>query len=86
MLIFGVKETDEEKLCDKVDVIFQQIEEKPRFEAGRVGRKSADKRRPVKVSLGNCSTVHQILVKARGGGGGGQAMITLYCSQEGEGG
>ena len=65
MLIFGVKETDEEKLCDKVDVIFQQIEEKPRFEAGRVGRKSADKTRPVKVSLGNCSTVHQILVKAK---------------------
>ena len=65
VLIFGLKETDEEKLCDKVDVIFQQIEEKPRFEAIRVGRKSADKTRPVKVSLGNSSTVHQILVNAK---------------------
>ena len=65
VLIFGLKETDEEKLCDKVDVIFQQIEEKPRFEAIRVGRKSADKTRPVKVSLGNFSTVHQILVNAK---------------------
>ena len=51
VLIFGLKETDEEKLCDKVDVIFQQIEAKPRFEAIRVGRKSADKTRPVKVSF-----------------------------------
>ena len=44
-------------------MIFQKIREKPRFEAVRVGRKSADNTRPVKVSLG--STVHQILVKAK---------------------
>ena len=54
VLIFGVKETDEEKLCDKGDVMFQQIGEKPLFEAVRVGRKSANKTRPVKVLLGNC--------------------------------
>ena len=65
MLIFGLKETDEEKLSDKVDVIFQQIGENPRYEAVRVGRKSTEKTRPVKVSLGNCSTVHQILVKLK---------------------
>ena len=55
MLIFYVKESDEEKLCYKV-VIFQQIEEKPLSEAVRVGRKSADETRPVKVSLCYCST------------------------------
>ena len=46
-------------------MIFQQIGENPRFEAVRVGKKSTDKARPVKVSLGNFSTVHRILVKAK---------------------
>ena len=37
VLIFGLQETDEEKLCDKVDVIFQQIEEKPHFKLSGLG-------------------------------------------------
>ena len=61
VLTFGLKETDEEKLYDKVDV----IGEKPRFEAVQVGRKSSDNTRSAKVSLGYCSTVHQIFLKAK---------------------
>ena len=59
VLTFGLKETDEEKLYDKVDV----IGEKPRFEAVQVG--TSDNTRSIKVSLGYCSTVHQILLKAK---------------------
>ena len=33
VVIFGLKETNEEKLSDKVDELFQQIEVKPHFEA-----------------------------------------------------
>ena len=43
VLIFSLKETDEEKL---------------HFEAVRIGRKSADKTRPVKMLLANSNTVH----------------------------
>ena len=47
--------------------MFGQINEKPHFEAVRVGNKTADKARPrpVKVSLGNSWAVHQILIKAK---------------------
>ena len=65
VLIFGLKETDEEKLSDKVDELFEQIEVKPHFEAVRIGRKSADKTRPVKILLSNSNTVHQILSKSK---------------------
>jgi hypothetical protein len=65
VLIFGLKETDEEKLSDKVDELFEQIEVKPNFEAVRIGRKSADKTRPVKILLSNSNTVHQILSKSK---------------------
>ena len=65
VLIFGFEETSEENLSHEVSEMFQQIEEKPHFEAVRVGKKSEEKIRPVKVSFGNSSTVHQILVKAK---------------------
>ena len=65
VLIFGFKETREENLSHEVGEMFQQVEEKPHFEAVRVGKKSEEKIRPVKVSFGNSSTVHQILVKAK---------------------
>ena len=65
VLIFGFEETSEENLSHEVGEMFQQIEEKPHFKAVRVGKKSEEKIRPVKVSFGNSSTVHQILVKAK---------------------
>ena len=39
--------------------------EKPCFEAARIGNIFAVKPKAVKVSFGNSSTVHQILVKAK---------------------
>ena len=65
MVVFGLTEEAGEKLCDKISGVFEQINVKPHFEAVRVGKKSADKARPVKVLLGNSSTVLQILVKAK---------------------
>jgi len=54
-------ETDDEKLSDKVDELFKQIEVKPRYEAVRIGRRSADKTRPVKISVTNTNSVDEIL-------------------------
>ena len=67
VVVFGLTEEAGEKLCDRVSDVFGQINEKPHFEAVRVGNKTADKARPrpVKVSLGNSWTVHQILIKAK---------------------
>ena len=50
-VVFGLMETDDEKLSDKVDELFEQIEVKPRYEAVRIGRRSADKTRPIKISI-----------------------------------
>ena len=65
VLIFGLKEDAGEKLCDKICDVFEQMAEKPRFEAARIGNKVAEKHRADKVSFGNSSTVHQILIKAK---------------------
>ena len=65
VIIFGLNETDEEHLTERVDELFQQIERKPRFNAVRFGRKLAEKTRPVRISLANSSIVHQILSKSK---------------------
>ena len=58
-------ETYDEKLSDKVDELFEQIEVKPRYEAVRIGRRSADKTRPIKISVTNSNNVHEILLKSK---------------------
>ena len=40
--MFGLMETDDEKLSDKVEELFEQIEVKSRYKAVRIGRRSAD--------------------------------------------
>ena len=67
VVVFGLAEETDEKLCNKISEVFEQIDEKPHFKAVRVGEKTAEKSRsrPVKVSLGNSWTVHQILIKAK---------------------
>ena len=72
VMIFGLTEDKDEKLCDKVSNLFLELGEKPKIEAGRVGKKSSssgdnDKKpvRPVKVHFSNATIVHQILNKAR---------------------
>ena len=63
--MFGLMETDDEKLSDKVDELFEQIEVKPRYEAVRIERRSAYKTRPIKISVTNSNNVHEILLKSK---------------------
>ena len=44
-----------------VSRVFEELGEKPRLEAVRLGKKMQSKVRPVKVTLSSSSTVHQIL-------------------------
>ena len=62
VLIFGLKEDTGEKLNDKICEVFEQMAEKPRFEAVRIGNISDEKPRAVKIQFGNSSTIHQILI------------------------
>ena len=64
-MIFGLEEDDGELLADKVCDVFQVLEEKPRVEATRVGKKVSGKVRPVKVILSSSTIAHQIRMKSR---------------------
>ena len=45
--------------------MFNDIEEKPSFEAVRIGEQAEETNRPVKICLRNSDTVHRILQKAK---------------------
>ena len=66
-MVFGLPEEENQDLCDQVAAVFQEIGEKPRIEATRLGKEKKDsgKARPVKVTLNSSTTVSQILVKAK---------------------
>ena len=49
----------------KLGDVFEEIEEKPCFEACRVGAAVTGKVRAVKVTLGNAAIVQQVLAKSR---------------------
>ena len=63
-MLFGLEEEKNETLSNKVGEVFVSVGEKPSFVASRVGRKSDNKARPVKVTLTGNGSVHQILKKA----------------------
>ena len=65
VVVFGLSEEKSEDLDGKIVELFEEIEEKPSFEAARIGMVSTEKNRPVKVSLRNCETVHRLLAKAK---------------------
>ena len=65
LMVFGLSEDEGEQLVKKVDEVFQQLGERPRIEATRVGVQSTGKTRPVKVTVSNPAMVLQILAKAR---------------------
>ena len=65
IIVFGLAEEKSEALDCKLTELFEEIEEKPSFEAARVGLVSADKCRPVRVSFRNYDTVHRFLLKAK---------------------
>jgi len=59
------EEEDQEQLCSKVGEVLQELGEKPKIEASRLGKPDKSKARPIKVSLSSSVAVNQILVKAR---------------------
>ena len=61
IMIFGLPETDNEEIQKSVSRVFEELGEKPRLEAVRLGKKMQSKVRPVKVTLSSSSAVHQIL-------------------------
>ena len=68
LIIFGLPEEVDEKLCEKVSSVFEDIGEKPRVETCRLGKQKSNiqgNARPVKVTLSSPTTVYQILTKAK---------------------
>ena len=65
LVVFGLTEEKSEDLDSKISSVFDDIEEKPSFEALRIGEQSEERNRPVKVCLRNSETVHRILQKAK---------------------
>ena len=66
VIVFGIPEEPAEQISEKVAEVLQELGEKPRLEAARIGLKvKHDSPRPVKVSLSNASTAQQILSRAR---------------------
>ena len=65
MVMFGVSEDGGQSLDEKINLVFADIDEKPRFEAVRLGTKKKNIIRPVKVSLSSSTIVQQILRKSR---------------------
>ena len=65
-MIFGLDETKNENLNERVQKVFEEIGLKPVMEVCRVGKSSKEKlKRPVKVTLSTSGTVDQILSQAR---------------------
>ena len=67
IVVFGLPDADNasEDLDSKISNLFNDIEEKPSFEAVRIGEFSEESKRPVKIRLRNPETVHRILQKAK---------------------
>ena len=65
LIVFGLKEEEEEQLPALVTAVLEDIGEKPHFEATRVGWKRPGSMaiRPVKITVPSSTAVHQILMK-----------------------
>ena len=65
LIIFGVKEEEEEAVDGKVIEVLAQLDEKPRISnCCRVGRSKVGARRPIKFTVGSDDLAYQILGKA----------------------
>jgi len=64
LIVFGLKEEDEEQLPALVNAVLDEIGEKPHFEATRVGwKKPGTAILPAKITVPSSTAVHQILMK-----------------------
>ena len=67
LMIFGLKESADESVEEKVEQLLAEIDEKPRCsEVSRVGKKEDSVVRPIRVSVSSPSVVGQILRNASG--------------------
>lgn len=64
VLLFGLEETEGEKLGEKVSAVFQAVGEKPKFEAKRIGSAKPGQSRPVKAVFRSSSAAKSVLGKA----------------------
>ena len=65
IMIFGIKEQEEDEVQTVVSDVFEAIGEKPRVtECSRIGRAKSGVVRPIKVTLGSADTVQRILWKS----------------------
>lgn len=65
LMVFGLAEEVEEDIVSKLRDVFEELGEKPRVEACRVGAAVTGKVRAVKVTLGNAALIQQVLAKSR---------------------
>ena len=69
IIVFGLKEEDDEAIDSVIDEVLESVGQKPRHESVRIGKKQAEtepsKPRPVKVSLASHAHVTEILRSAR---------------------
>ena len=65
VMVFGLPESEEEDLSVEVSEVFRHLEEKPRFEAARLGKSKPETARPVKVTLSSSTAAQLILSKSR---------------------
>ena len=67
VFIYGLEEDNEEQIFDTVSSLFEELGEKPRVDACRIGKSgNVAVPRPVKVVLSSSTVARQILVKAKG--------------------
>ena len=65
LMVFGLPEHEDEDVCASVMKVMEEISEKPKLQATRLGKKTASDIRPVKVTLTSAAAVQQILVKSK---------------------
>ena len=67
IMVFSLPEKEDEEFSTKISEVFGKLNEKPRIEASRLGRKCTNETviRPVKVTLSSATAVQQILQKSR---------------------
>ena len=65
IMVFGLPESENEILTEKIGELFKELDEKPKLEAARLGKSGSTRSRPVKVSLSSSVNVQQIMRKAR---------------------
>lgn len=65
VMIFGLPEQESEQLDGTLSEVFEQLGEKPKFEAVRLGKKRENVVRPVRVVMSSSFTAQRILGKSK---------------------